>query len=191
MTLPFCSPSPLVHIPQPKQGSLSLRYRSQFPLARSSSLPFCSTARLPWAHSICPWLAVWCREVLEAKCSGRGKAAELLIPASTAQGLCTAGLWSEATQQHSDRRVVTELSKCSKWPLLILKSTVTGRTQCLSCLFLLLHRSYLPWPRACSTRPFQRVVQQPWACSLTSLTRMHKWVSVVILITSSRTFCTS
>lgn len=43
-------------------------------------------------------------------------------------------------------------------------------------MLLLFSRSYLHWQRACSTRPFQRVVLQLGLYSLKSLRRKHRWV---------------
>lgn len=47
-----------------------------------------------------------------------------------------------------------------------------------SCVWLVLFfsRSYLHWQKACSIRPFQRVVLQSGLYSLISLRKKHKWV---------------
>ncbi|KAK2529918.1 hypothetical protein Q9233_006303 [Columba guinea] len=49
-------------------------------------------------------------------------------------------------------------------------------------------RSYLPWQRVCSIKPFQRVVLQAGFCSLTSLKKKQKWPLTSIIPSADGVF---
>lgn len=104
-----------------------------------------------------------------------GKGRHELIPVNAARDICTAELWSEATEYHSDdifsKKAVSVIEILCQW------SEGTSSNAC-SCVWLVLFfsRSYLHWQKACSIRPFQRVVLQSGLYSLISLRKKHKWV---------------
>lgn len=87
-------------------------------------------------------------------------------------------------QQNYDQRLqsINQMTFFQKRQFLLLKFYVSDQKALPVVLVLVsgwcffFSRSYLHWQKACSIRPFQRVVLQSGLYSLISLRKKHKWV---------------